>query len=200
MNKERILNLAEVILDTDEKANAFDMDIWLDMDNPHRFQPIKDTNNLDEVTGMAEACGTRACIAGHAVILFDETGTWQEHFRNPDEDKAKPSIAELAAHLLDLTPEQAAILFTPKEGSDPKREIPPGYQITPVDTADTLWRMTWTDEVQWLIERCLCCGAAATTGDCRCTVGECNCCAAQPGDGASCGAGPDCDCREQNAE
>ena len=200
MNKERILKLAEVIQDTDDKANAFDMDIWLDMDNPHLFQPIKDTSNLDEVTGMADACGARACIAGHAVVLFDQTGAWQEHFRTSDPENPKPNIAELAAQLLDLTPEQADALFTPSEGRDPKREIPPGYRITSVDVADTLWRMTWTDEVQWLIQRCLCCGEAATTGDCRCTVGECGCSGAEPGANTDCQAGPDCDCPQQPAE
>ena len=200
MNKERIIALAEVIEDTDEKADAFDMDLWLEMDNPHRFQPIKDTSNLDEIAGMANACGTRACIAGHAVILFDDTGAWQKQFHTLDPEPPQPSIPELAAQLLDLTPEQAHILFTPNEGDDPKRHIPPGYRVSAGDAADTLWRMTQTDEVQWLIERCLCCGGAAKTGDCRCTVGECNCCTAEPGDDTSCGAGPDCDCREQNAE
>ena len=197
MNKQRILDLAVAIEDTDEKANAFDMDIWLDMDNPDRFQSIKDTNDLDEVAGVADACGVRACIAGHAVILFDKSGIWQEQFRNRVPDHPKPSIADLAAQLLDITAEQADILFTPKEGTDPKREIPPGYQITARDVADTLWRMTRTDEVQWLIERCLCCAAAAATGDCRCTVGECDCCRAEPDASINCNAGPDCDCAQQ---
>lgn len=200
MNKQRIINLAEVIWETDYKLDIFDMNTWLNMDKPLLFQPVKDTNDPDEITDLADACNTRACIAGHAVILFDDTGVWQESLRVPDEENPKPGIAELAARLLDITPAQADVLFTPNEGSDPKREIPHGYRITAGDSADTLRRLAETGEVQWLIERCLCCGDAAKTGDCRCTVGECNCCGAEPGDGTNCGAGPDCDCREQNTE
>ena len=198
MHSERLTALAEIIEKTDYEPDTFTMESWLEMEHPEQFRPIADLDDLDEIVAITAECGTRACIAGYAVMLFDETDAWQERFPLETPNDAVPSIRQLAAQLLDLTQEQADLLFLPQEDPDPCRQIPPRYQVTPADAANTMYRMTETGEVQWLIERCPCCGDAANTYDCSCTVGECDCANTEPDAAAGCPEGPDCACRHRS--
>lgn len=97
MNIPNILALANY-LDRTVSADSFDMANWR---LPHDHLPRSPKTNAEAFEG---SCGTVACIAGHAMVLFE-----------PDAPLCpEGQISDRAQDYLGLTDDQAGELFIPR--------------------------------------------------------------------------------------
>lgn len=134
--KERILKLADHL--EAMPRHQFSLECWLE---PH------DNNNPDPNQPIPHDCATIGCIAGHAVLLFSDPGTYD----NPGESLWwDMDFASEAQHLLGLDDHQAFQLFTPSHSGDPRDDLQcEPKDVTNYDAAETLRNFAETETVHW---------------------------------------------------
>lgn len=122
MNKDRLTSLAIHMRHHVEPEN-FDMATWF------KYLPSFFAHSRP-ISKQITMCGTTACIAGHAVALFE-----------PDRicRKIWPSgILKTAEQILDLTPKQSVDLF-----------LRTSFTGTPAQAANVIQHLANTGEVDW---------------------------------------------------
>lgn len=131
IHKERILQLAGHL--DSIPSHQFSMEHWLAGD--------------PRIPDDPDDCDTVGCIAGYAVLLFEDRGA---HDNPADLAWTNAEIAAEAQHLLGLDDKQAQALFTPTSGSDIRCQLQCDYQdVTAADAADTLRTLAETEQVHW---------------------------------------------------
>jgi hypothetical protein len=97
-------------------------DVW------YQCEWVRDDRRITEagvVSAHGHSCGTAACVAGHAVLMFGETGVSLDHSYGrvvfPDGRLAR--ISEYAGELLGLSAGQQRELFAGHNDADDLRSI-----------------------------------------------------------------------------
>lgn len=151
MDEQRITVLADFIDQLPDEH--FSMTSW-NIGNPynlgvldHKTEGPEPWMNPKPLLAAAAECGTRACIAGWACIIFCE----------PQDFDLYGDTAQNARYLLDLDEDQADALFTPSTGNDMRAQVhlPDLSGITRQRAVKMLRLLAETGQVFWN-EDCLC--------------------------------------------
>ena len=143
METDRLLFMADVL---DNTKDGFSLNTWLECDDDKTIH-AGDFQDMEPkaVAKKMEACGTRACIAGLAVML------WGDDDDINDIDKGDEGYRSAGQRILGLDYETASQLFLP-EGDDDNlaRSLECSWaDVNAYNAADTLRHLAKTGEVHW---------------------------------------------------
>lgn len=143
LNTDRLEQLADHLEAVGDQH--FYMGVWADGD-PRMYQDVMPMTG--DLVKDIHQCGTRACVAGHAVLRFrpEDSGNVPDVIDENDYD----AIANEAAHYLGLTQQQADELFIPITGNDLRDAVHGRLaDLTVEDAAWTLRHLADTGNVVW---------------------------------------------------
>ena len=145
MDTERLRILADTL---EKTKDSFTMTAWIEGTTVWATDPDDPPTRIVQT---AEKCGTKACIAGYAVMLFADQQQIDDYY-NGD-----ASAAELAAKLLGLDEATADQLFTPEsDDEDPQASLECSLtDISAYNAADTLRHLADYRSLHWFAN-CLC--------------------------------------------
>lgn len=133
MNKERLLQLAEV-LESDRAESHFNMNLWLSENGRFARSEVCSLQHFN-----IEDCGAVACIGGWTVILFPEEAALF----------AKEHISNAAYEILGLGLVEGHDLCIPEGWYDDKDDFISPYEAKPKQAAKVVRHLAETGVVDW---------------------------------------------------
>ena len=146
LNTDRLEQLADHLEAVGDEH--FHMGIWVE-DDPRSYHYLYP--NTGDLVADIRQCGTRACLAGHAAMLFrppDDSDI--PDFYDDDDEDLNSGVKDEARVWLGLTMEQADALFVPTAGGDLRDAVHCRLaDLTVEDAAWTLRHLADTGQVVW---------------------------------------------------